>query len=866
MRHVPTSIYIDTEFFHRQGFRFDTSVFIDFRNTFAKGGLRLLVPVIMERELFRHFQKEAEKAAEGVIKAHKTHPINSLSLIDLPGKNELKSRCIAEMTRQWLSFKEHFVVENLPIVGCLEDVVDWYFDIKPPFADKNGKQKEFPDAFIISVLDQYHHKSYANIAVIGRDEDFIQACASRRYISHFIDFKDYIDEFRPELSGKDRLPEDIDLTKPITTEDLTELKAILSHGGTVTSLEIQRVMQLLERRGANYDYFFQHANDQIWLSHLSDHGYFLNPPNVELRSDGHYNFPWWPPLEYLNLAYDAAPDAVLSVIAKIPSTNNFRVLEGIAKIVLKNDSVEVFLKFSKILLLFIENCAWGADRLILDLLSKKFLFHESLNETTPVLLLKIVEFRPDKEEEKKRSRRKESSDPWETLLYPIPRFDQWEYQQILEHGFRPLADKEPYQVARILIDATSSMIRMSTHQDVIDKGSNEDFSEIWCRRLDKPDRDYRDSKEILLQTLTYTCKKVFEKVPQSIDVLDQTLRNQRWKIFSRLRQHLYALYPNEQTLLWIRDFILDHEDYSKYDHHYEFQLMIRRACEHFGQRFLSETERKTIFDAILSGPSKDEFQEWMGDRYNEEAYLQRQRYFHRKQLRPFAALLNGAYLSYYDELEKGKQTETISDESYSPIAETSVGWVSSQSPKSVDALGKLTDDELLTYLNDWDEEHRDSNNRFVEINISSLASVFQLLFKDKIVSDGERLAFWKQHRDNIERPIYIAAMCKAMQELVKDKHFDQLDQWIDFCDWILSHSEQDRKNDQPEPTEESREHPDWGTARRAVVDILDACLSMEVNAPISHREGFIVLLQMLCTQFDWRLDRDRPVLRQQCSV
>ena len=53
MRHIPTSLYIDTEVFVRHGLRLDTKEFNSLKDTFAKGGLRLLVPAIMERELLR---------------------------------------------------------------------------------------------------------------------------------------------------------------------------------------------------------------------------------------------------------------------------------------------------------------------------------------------------------------------------------------------------------------------------------------------------------------------------------------------------------------------------------------------------------------------------------------------------------------------------------------------------------------------------------------------------------------------------------------------------------------------------------------------------------------------------------------------
>jgi len=134
------------------------------------------------------------------------------------------------------------------------------------------------------------------------------------------------------------------------------------------------------------------------------------------------------------------------------------------------------------------------------------------------------------------------------------------------------------------------------------------------------------------------------------------------------------------------------------------------------------------------------------------------------------------------------------------------------------------------------------------------------LFKEAIVPNEGRLAYWMTHRNYIARPVYIAAIAKAMQELVKEQNFDKLDQWVEFCNWVLSHPDTDRKEGEPEPSDESPERPNWGSSRRAVVDFIDVCLNKDVNVPIAAREGLAKLLQQLCTQFDWRLDRDQPVL------
>ena len=51
----------------------------------------------------------------------------------------------------------------------------------------------------------------------------------------------------------------------------------------------------------------------------------------------------------------------------------------------------------------------------------------------------------------------------------------------MSKGVRPLAEKEPYQVARLLIDVTANMIHLRRHQEELNQGI--DSSEIWYERL-----------------------------------------------------------------------------------------------------------------------------------------------------------------------------------------------------------------------------------------------------------------------------------------------------------------------------------------------------------------------------------------------
>lgn len=618
---------------------------------------------------------------------------------------------------------------------------------------------------------------------------------------------------------------------------------------------VERVLSSVKKE-TDRQYFFSKLNNPLWVDPLHKRGYFGSPPGMKKLPDGYVQYPYWPELAYLAKAAKEAPEQVLEILLALPKSDNPRVYDEILSIALELEGRESARLLPKIIeYTELENQLHShAYSNLLHYWSSQENTEEALE-----LLKRLIPFKEDPRSEAKRQLRKQGGNTLGTALEPSPRFDRWEYQQILELGVRSLAASSSYQTALILIGATADMIRIRMHSDDLENDKSQDYSEIWCRRLDELEADYPDASVALVNTLTFACEQVYVTSPESIRTLDQTLRKQRWTIFKRLRQHLYALNPTEQTLPWIREVILTHGDYSKWEHHFEFQRMISRACVHFGSRLLNEDELSRIVEKILSGPSEDDFREWMGDRYTDADFKLRQHRFHLMQLRPFEALLSGRPLEYFAELEREAAAEPVTDDSYSPYGEVRGGTVSYRSPKSAEELESLTDEDLLAYLNDWNAEHRDRDDWLVEINIPALASVFQALFMERIVPNERRLAFWMAHRSRIGRPIYVAAMVKTMQELVRGREHENLDEWITFCAWVLSHPDSTRVESQTELNEVVVDYPDWGGSRRAVVDFIDECVKKDTNAPVSARGGIAGLIQQVCGQPDLRLDQGHLV-------
>ena len=650
------------------------------------------------------------------------------------------------------------------------------------------------------------------------------------------------EEFRKCLEELEKTV--LDLLAPITAQDQTEIQTILSRFDRSEN-DVEQMFSLIERRGANFVFFFKHAAetaDATWLPFLNERGYFADPPNVESIDDNRVIFPFWWPIHYLAKIADQVPDEVIEIVRGLPKVDNPRVYNGILEIALSLQEEQSAALKPKILeSIDIDHQAF--PQRYEDLLAHWV----AENQTSAALELTkvLVEFAPDSQSEAKQKRRRENPmDPgtfWETSLEPLPQIDYWDYTEIMSKGVRPLAEKEPYQVACILTSATANMIRLRIHQDDLDQ--KVDSSQIWYERLDGLDTGYQDPDKTLVHTLIFACRQVYKKSPNSVVALDKILRNQQWEVFKLLRQYLYAQHPNEQTKPWIREIILEHEEYHLWEYRYEFQRMIRSACEHLGVSLLNKAERTQIFDAIRSGPPKKEFQEELGRAFNEEKFLQRQRYFHQKQFKTFEPLLFGEYATYFRELED-KVIVPIPDEDYPPT-ETMDGTVSNRSPLSLEDLENLTDEKLLAAINEWEKQ-----GEHAAFAIEGLAKTFQTFFKEMIIPNANRFRFWL---DNLRRmpPIYVRSMIEGMRLHVKGKNFSSLNEWLTSSEWILSHADQDEYR----IDDESRENREWYSLREIVLGFINTCLEKEVDVPVEVRERLAKLLEMLCTQYDRHLDQ-----------
>src|SRR5439155_26034946 len=112
------------------------------------------------------------------------------------------------------------------------------------------------------------------------------------------------------------------------------------------------------------------------------------------------------------------------------------------------------------------------------------------------------------------------------------------------------------------------------------------------------------------------------------------LRDARCELFDRIRHHVYAKYPSLAKQR-ISETILNYADYGEGRYGFEFQRMVRIGTEEFGDSLFNKTELTRILETIFNGPDKEEYKQFMGDQFSEEAYAGRKRYFKLRHFPPF---------------------------------------------------------------------------------------------------------------------------------------------------------------------------------------------------------------------------------------
>lgn len=180
----PLSVTIDTNILDAAKYDLSEGSTLQLLKKYVDDGIiKVVLSNIVIRESKKHLAKQvkkicsiARKLRAEVLQESTEHLVNYVGLDRLLEISNDKNVLIQKSEELFDNFIKDI---NAEILGTdlinLENIIEDYFEINPPFEDGEKKRKEFPDAFIADQIRKRFGKT-ENVAIVSNDNGFKKAC------------------------------------------------------------------------------------------------------------------------------------------------------------------------------------------------------------------------------------------------------------------------------------------------------------------------------------------------------------------------------------------------------------------------------------------------------------------------------------------------------------------------------------------------------------------------------------------------------------------------------------------------------------------------------------------------------------------
>lgn len=608
----------------------------------------------------------------------------------------------------------------------------------------------------------------------------------------------------------------LDRFNPRTFDDFTIINAILEAAAEIKPEVVRQALEIIKKRAANYEYFFDRLDSPAWIEPLYQEGFFRNPPSAE-RDGDYIRFPIWPESRYL-VRMARLPEAqaqVLQIALQIPETDNVRVLEDLADIALSlppsmatrfvpkaKEWLEVphhLLLPEKLGALVAHLAKGGEGDAALDLART---------------VLAVV---PDRET----APNQEEGGIFTPSPQPRSRFDPWEYEDILKKHVPILVETTGERAMDLLCDILESAISLSRHDEK--GGELKDYSYVWRPAIEDHAQNYPHRfKDFLVTAVRDAAEYLVQQDPTKVSHLVTRLEARRWSIFQRIALHLLRCFPDAAESL-IAERLTDHARFNNPDLRHEYVLLARDCFSR-----LSQKDQETILGWIAEGPNLKDWKDYW-ERCTEDYEAERyKKIWQRDRLAPLADALPAAWKRYYNELIQ----EFGPAEHPEFLVYSEGGWVGPTSPKSTDELRAMSIEELVAYLRTWEPQEgwRSPSPEGLGRELSAL-----------VASEPERFAAAALRFKGLD-PTYVRSLLRGLCDAARNGHVFSWEQAIDLAQWIV-----EQNQEIPERKSECAERdPGWGWTRRTIAELLSAGFDHgPAEIPFDLRERVWVVLRPL---------------------
>ena len=183
MLHYPITITIDTNIFDSVKYDLSDGSKLQILSKHVKDGkVKIVLSDIVLNESKAHLKRlmeniysEIRKNRTDLLKLTSEYMINSVGLkafIVMPDKESV----IENASMRFSDYLNSMNVEMLGVSNVdVTEIVDDYFNVRPPFENGEKKRKEFPDAFIVNQIKK-RFPNQDSVIIISNDKGFLRGC------------------------------------------------------------------------------------------------------------------------------------------------------------------------------------------------------------------------------------------------------------------------------------------------------------------------------------------------------------------------------------------------------------------------------------------------------------------------------------------------------------------------------------------------------------------------------------------------------------------------------------------------------------------------------------------------------------------
>ena len=199
-------VFVDTSIYIAENYFAPNNRILALRNLVESGVISVVSTKITNIEVLRHFKDGVTAAWNDVTNKHR-----SLKCFDIarPFFNESTKEYLPEMCETIFNeFQQKAHVYSIGFEYCsdVETIFEKYFKGEKPF-NEGEKKHEFPDAFVLQMLEQYCQRNgLKNIVVLSVDKDMTSYASPYLIIT---DYKQYLTDKQAEAKTLENIRKSI---------------------------------------------------------------------------------------------------------------------------------------------------------------------------------------------------------------------------------------------------------------------------------------------------------------------------------------------------------------------------------------------------------------------------------------------------------------------------------------------------------------------------------------------------------------------------------------------------------------------------------------------------------------------------------